>query len=158
MNIFSWLYYSFSSHVANYERQQPWLQAVVKARLYPLFGILNFVDRAHFAASGSSEARALAPGAVASAMMIIDAVFYYLQPDTACKRLKKKFGTICKLPILILFIAMVPALVDMLTRSTQLRMSSTSLLVILFAIIIPATAAVRLAGGAYSKFASRRDY
>jgi hypothetical protein len=157
MNIFSWLYYSFSSHVANYERQQPWLQAVVKARLYPLFGILNFVDGAHFAASGSSEAGALAPGAVASVMMIIiDAVFYYLQPATACKRLKKKFGTICKISIL--FIAMVPALVDMLTRSTQLRMSSTSLLVILFAIIIPATAAVRLAGGAYSKFASRRDY
>jgi hypothetical protein len=152
MNTF---YYSFSTWVANYEReQQTWLQAAVKARLYPLFGILKFAERVHFAAS-SGEAGALASVPVASAMRIIDAI-YYLQPAIFSKRLQNKFGTICKISIVILFITMALTIVDMLTGSMQLLMASTSLHVILLATVVSATAAVSLSSSAYSKFASRR--
>jgi len=149
------LYYSFSTRVANYEReQQPWLQAGVKAGLYPLFGILKFAERVQYAA-GSGEAGALASVAVASAMMIIDAV-YYLQPARLSKRLHKKFGNICKISIAILFITMGLTIVDMLTGSVQLLIPSTSLLVIFFATIVSTTATGSLASRASSKFASRR--
>jgi hypothetical protein len=153
MNTF---YLSFSTRVANYERdQQPWLQAAVKARLYPLFGILKFAERVHFAAS-SGEAGALASVAVASAMRIIDAV-YHLQPAIFSKRLQKKFGTICKISIVILFITMALTIVEMLTGSMQLLIASTSLLVSLLATTVSATTAVgSLASRGYSKFASRR--
>jgi hypothetical protein len=153
MNTF---YYSFSARVARYEReQQPWLEAAVKARLYPLLGILKFAERTHFAVS-SGEAGALASEGVASAMtMIIDAV-YYLQPAISSKQLQRKFGTICKISIAILFIAMALTIVDMLTGSMQLLMTSTSLLVILLATVVSATTAGSLASRAYSKFASRR--
>jgi hypothetical protein len=154
MNTF---YYSFSTRVANYEiGQQPWLRAAVKARLYPHFGILKFAERGHFVAS-SGEAGALASAAVVSAMMVIDAV-YYLQPGTLSKRLQKNFGTICKISIAILFITMALTIVDMLTGSMQLLISSTSLFVILLATILSATAAGSLATRGYSKFASRGHY
>jgi hypothetical protein len=148
------LYYSFSTRVANYEReQQPWLQAAMKARVYPLFGILKFAERVHFAAS-SGEAGALDSVPVASGM-IIDAV-YYLQPATLSKRLQKKFGTICKISIVILFITMALTIVDMLTGTMQFLIASNSLLVTLLASTVSATAAGSLASRGISKFASRR--
>jgi hypothetical protein len=67
MNTFNSIYYSFSPQVANYEREQPWLQSTVKATLYPLFGILTAAERAHAAIGG--EAGAIAAGATASALI-----------------------------------------------------------------------------------------
>ncbi|HKU50296.1 MAG TPA: CFI-box-CTERM domain-containing protein, partial [Nitrososphaera sp.] len=52
MNTFNAIYYSFSPQVADYERGQPWLQSMVKAGLYPLFGILMASERAHFGVGG----------------------------------------------------------------------------------------------------------
>jgi peptide/nickel transport system substrate-binding protein len=68
MNAFNSVYYSFSPQVADYERDQPWLQATVKTTIYPLFGILTVSEKAHFAASGG-EAGAVAAGAVASSLI-----------------------------------------------------------------------------------------
>jgi peptide/nickel transport system substrate-binding protein len=67
MNTFNSIYYSFSPQVADYEREQPWLQAVVKTALYPLFGILIAAERAHAAVGG--EAGAIAAGATASTLI-----------------------------------------------------------------------------------------
>jgi peptide/nickel transport system substrate-binding protein len=67
MNAFNSIYYSFSPQVADYEREQPWLQAVVKAGLYPLFGILNAAESAHALVGG--EAGAIMAGTTASSLI-----------------------------------------------------------------------------------------
>ena len=67
MNSFNSVYYSFSPQVADYEREQPWLQATVKTALYPLFGILTAAERTHAAVGG--EAGAIMAGAAASALI-----------------------------------------------------------------------------------------
>jgi hypothetical protein len=67
MNAFNSVYYSFSPQVADYERDQPWLQSTVKVALYPLFGILTAAERTHAAVGG--EAGAIAAGATASALI-----------------------------------------------------------------------------------------
>ncbi len=67
MNAFNSIYYSFSPQVADYEREQPWLQATVKAALYPLFGILLAAERSHSLVSG--EAGAVLAGTTASALI-----------------------------------------------------------------------------------------
>jgi hypothetical protein len=53
--------------VADYEREQPWLQKVVKAGLYPLFGMLMASERAHSAIGG--ETGAIVAGTIASSMI-----------------------------------------------------------------------------------------
>ncbi len=67
MNAFNSIYYSFSPQVADYEREQPWLQAIVKAGLYPLFGILLAAERSHSLVGG--EAGAVLAGTTASALI-----------------------------------------------------------------------------------------
>jgi hypothetical protein len=67
MNSFNSVYYSFSPQVADYEREQPWLQAAVKTALYPLFGILTAAERTHAAVGG--EAGAIMAGATASSLI-----------------------------------------------------------------------------------------
>ena len=67
MNSFNSVYYSFSPQVADYEREQPWLQATVKTALYPLFGILAAAERTHAAVGG--EAGAIMAGATASSLI-----------------------------------------------------------------------------------------
>src|SRR3712207_3672088 len=47
MKVFDSVYYSFSPQVAEYEREQPWMQSIVKVALYPLFGILMASERVH---------------------------------------------------------------------------------------------------------------
>jgi peptide/nickel transport system substrate-binding protein len=86
MNAFNSVYYSFSPQVADYEREQPWLQATVKAALYPLFGILTTAERAHAAVGG--EAGAILAGATASAL--IGAVYLVPAGYAASKRVSGK--------------------------------------------------------------------
>jgi peptide/nickel transport system substrate-binding protein len=68
MGAFNSVYYSFSPQVADYERQQPWLQSVVKAGLYPLFGILLASEKA-FSAAGGGELGTILAGVSASALI-----------------------------------------------------------------------------------------
>ncbi len=75
MNAFNSVYYSFSPQVADYERDQPWLQQTVKTTIYPLFGILGVSEKTYWAANGG-EFGSIAAGATAS--MLIGAV--YLAP------------------------------------------------------------------------------
>jgi hypothetical protein len=82
MNTFNSIYYSFSPQVADYERGQPWLQAIVKAGLYPLFGILMASERAYSAVDG--EAGAILAGATASSL--IGAVYLWPIGIVAAKK------------------------------------------------------------------------
>jgi peptide/nickel transport system substrate-binding protein len=68
MGTFNSVYYSFSPQVADYERQQTWLQSVVKAGLYPLFGILMLSEQVHFGVGGGETGAVLA-GVTASSLI-----------------------------------------------------------------------------------------
>jgi hypothetical protein len=68
MNVFEFIYYSFSPQIAEYEREHPWLQATIKGALYPLFGILIVAERAH-AVVGGGEAGAILAGAISSVLI-----------------------------------------------------------------------------------------
>jgi peptide/nickel transport system substrate-binding protein len=73
MNVFNSWYYSFSPHVANYERQQPWLQELTKNAIYPLLGILHLAEKAYSSIPG--EFGALVAGAVTSSL--IGAIYFW---------------------------------------------------------------------------------
>ncbi len=81
ISAFNFVYYSFSPQVADYEREQPWLQNVVRAGLYPLFGMLIASERAHSAIGG--EAGAITAGALASSMI---GSFYLLPVGIAASK------------------------------------------------------------------------
>src|ERR687895_2232976 len=72
MNVFNNVYYSFSPQVADYEREQPWLQATIKVTLYPLFGTLMAAEHV-YTAVGGGEAGAIFAGAISS--MVIGAIY-----------------------------------------------------------------------------------
>jgi hypothetical protein len=75
MKVFDSIYYSFSPQIAEYERDQPWMQSTVKAALYPLFGILMAAERVHVVVGGG-EVGAILAGLVSS--VLIGAI--YLTP------------------------------------------------------------------------------
>ena len=75
MEVFDSVYYSVSPQIAEYEREQPWMQSTVKVALYPLFGILMASERVHVAVGGG-EVGAIFAGAISS--VLIGAV--YLAP------------------------------------------------------------------------------
>ena len=85
MNAFNTVYYSFSPQVADYQRDQPWLQDTVKTAIYPLFGILLASEKA-FTASGGDEAGTVLAGVVASSL--IGAV--YLAPFASAAMIASK--------------------------------------------------------------------
>jgi peptide/nickel transport system substrate-binding protein len=67
MNVFNAWYYSFSPQVADYERQQPWLQQTVRIAIYPLLGILQTAEKAYAILPG--EFGSISAGIVASSLI-----------------------------------------------------------------------------------------
>jgi peptide/nickel transport system substrate-binding protein len=86
MNTFNSIYYSFSPQVADYEREQPWLQVSVKAALYPLFGILMIAEGAYSIVEG--EIGSILAGAVASSL--IGALYLWPVGFLASRRVDNK--------------------------------------------------------------------
>ena len=72
MNVFNTWYYSFSPYVADYERDQPWLQQTIRTAIYPLLGILTLAEKAYSTMPG--EYGSVAAGLVASSL--IGAVYF----------------------------------------------------------------------------------
>jgi peptide/nickel transport system substrate-binding protein len=97
MNTFNSVYYSFSPQVADYEREQPWLQQTVKTAIYPLFGILGVTEKAFWAANGG-ELGSVVAGATASLM--IGAV--YVSPIVATAKPLQRRISLNKKTIIIL--------------------------------------------------------
>ena len=69
MSVFNSAYYSFSPQVADYEREQPWLQATVRASVYPLLGILDLSTAVHDALAFNGEAAIVGAGVAASSLI-----------------------------------------------------------------------------------------
>nr|AFK24867.1 solute binding protein-like protein [uncultured archaeon] len=144
MSAFNSVYYSFSPQVADYEREQPWLQATVKTGLYPLFGILTAAEQSYSIAGG--ELGSMTAGATASAL--IGAV--YLWPAALSSRLQSRYSIAVK--ILLLTIAMAAAIIaiGMVAGNTLLLSAGTS-----FFVLSIATASA-LSAGKLIRIACRR--
>jgi hypothetical protein len=128
MNTFNSIYYSFSPQVANYEREQPWLQSTVKAALYPLFGILTAAERAHTAVGG--EAGAIAAGATASAM--IGAVYLAPAGYVASKKVNSRLLVIvvgAAIAVLAITLVALPALLPISTLAFVIAAAGVSAIV-----------------------------
>lgn len=148
MNAFNTVYYSFSPQVADYERDQPWLQATVKTAIYPLFGILIASEKA-FAASGGGEAGTVLAGAVASSL--IGAV--YVSPAAAAVAIagKRRVGTN------VLFIALLAAVASLAATVVALQAGSLmSLQIAASAFVVSAAGASALAVARLAKSAWTR--
>jgi peptide/nickel transport system substrate-binding protein len=69
MSVFNTWYYSFSPTVADYERQNSWLQSTVRALIYPLLGILAISTSVHDSLAFNDELGMLAAGITASSLI-----------------------------------------------------------------------------------------
>jgi hypothetical protein len=67
MTVFNAWYYSFSPYVADYEREHPWLQQIVRTTIYPLLGILLISQKAYYSIPG--EYGAVVAGWIASTLI-----------------------------------------------------------------------------------------
>lgn len=124
MTVFNSWYYSFSPYVADYERQQPWLQQTVKATIYPLLGILHISEKAYSSISG--EYGALSAGLVASAM--IGAL--YFSPIALSIKQVRKSNFNYKLAIVVLAATFIAVVGSTLTGNQITMMVTTSLFVL----------------------------
>ncbi|HEY7506083.1 MAG TPA: CFI-box-CTERM domain-containing protein, partial [Nitrososphaera sp.] len=148
MRTFNSVYYSFSPQVADYEREQPWLQTTVKAGLYPFFGILTAAERSYAMAGG--ELGSMAAGATASAL--IGAV--YLWPTALSSRLQNRFSLSVKISLLAAAIATAIITLGMIAGAGPLLPIGTSLFVLSVA-GTSALAAGKLLRIAYSRITSK---
>ena len=69
MTVFNGWYYSFSPHVADFQRDQPWLNDAVRLSIYPLIGILDLSTGVYDILSFNGEAAIVGAGLVASALI-----------------------------------------------------------------------------------------
>jgi peptide/nickel transport system substrate-binding protein len=131
MNIFNTVYYSFSPQVADYEREQPWLQTTVKAALYPLFGILMASEQA-FSSSGGGEGGTILAGVVASTL--IGAVYVSpLATGAAIAARKKVNPKIIAVTAIVAAGALAATLVALTAGSAQALSITTPALVVALA-------------------------
>ena len=124
MNVFNTWYYSCSPSVADYERRQPWLQATVKASVYPLLGILNVAERGYGLSAG--EGGAVIAGFSASALIgtvYLAPAAVAVRKKAADKRLVIGFGI-----AVVASLSMIAA--GVAADSSPLLMFSTALFVI----------------------------
>ncbi len=133
MNTFNSIYYSFSPQVADYERGQPWLQATVKAGLYPLFGILMTAERAY--AMNAGDAGSILAGATASSL--IGAVYLWPAGFAVSKKINNMILIVVAgvaLVVLVITLIAIPALLAITTSSFVIAAAGTSAIAVAKAI------------------------
>lgn len=128
MNTFNSIYYSFSPQVADYEREQPWLQSIVKTGIYPLFGILTLSERAHFGAGGG-ELGAISSGAVAG--ILIGAV--YLWPAALSTRVQNRLPVAVKALAVLIAASVALTVIGLAAHNASLLAISTPIFVVALA-------------------------
>jgi peptide/nickel transport system substrate-binding protein len=124
MNVFNTWYYSFSPQVADYEREQPWLQQTVRVGIYPLIGILQMAEKTYAILPG--EFGSLSAGLVASSL--IGAV--YFSPVALLVKQVRSGKSRLVLYALIMAAVAVAVAVSVLINSPQALMASTASFVI----------------------------
>jgi peptide/nickel transport system substrate-binding protein len=133
MKTFNTIYYSFSPGVADYERGQPWLQATVKAGLYPLFGILMTAERAYAVITG--DAGSILAGATASSL--IGAVYLWPAGFAVSKKINSMMLIVVAgtaLAVLVITLIAAPTLLPISTSAFVIAAAGTSAIAIAKAI------------------------
>lgn len=131
MNVFNAWYYSFSPHVAEFERQQPWFQQIVRITLYPLLGSLYLSEKVYSLIEG--ECGALNSGLVAS--IFIGAI--YFSPLALLFKQVRRGNFNFRIVIAIALLSCIAVLISMIIDNQIAMMITTSLFVL---IIITASA------------------
>ena len=124
MNVFNAWYYSFSPQVADYEREQPWLQQTVRIGIYPLLGILQTAEKAYAILPG--EFGSMSAGLVASSL--IGAV--YFSPVALSIKQVRRNRLDYRIAILIIAAVSVSVIVALLAGNSEALMATTALLVV----------------------------
>ena len=124
MNVFNSWYYSFSPYVADYERQQPWLQQIVKTSIYPLLGILTISEKGFSAVQG--DYGALIAGTIASSM--IGAVYFWPFALSVKQVRVKRFNY--RMAIIITLVIFAAVLGSIFSVNKYALMATTSLFVL----------------------------
>jgi peptide/nickel transport system substrate-binding protein len=125
MNTFNTIYYSFSPQVADYERGQPWLQATIKAALYPLFGILMTAERAYALAAG--DIGSILAGTTASSL--IGAVYLWPAGFAVSKKINNMMLIVVAgvaLAVLVITLIAIPGLLPISTSAFVIAAAGTS--------------------------------
>lgn len=124
MNVFNAWYYSFSPYVADYEREQPWLQQTVKTTIYPLLGILFASEKAYSSIDG--EYGSLAAGLIASSM--IGALYFWPFAISVRRVRTGKFNY--KLAVYVIASVSAAVVLSLVIGNQLALMASTSLFVL----------------------------
>ena len=124
MNVFNAWYYSFSPQVADYERQQPWLQQTVRIAIYPLLGILQMAEKAYAILPG--EFGSISAGLVASSLM--GAV--YVSPLALAIRQARKNHLDYRIAILVIAAVSASVFLAVMANDIGALMVTTALLVV----------------------------
>jgi len=124
MNVFNAWYYSFSPYVADYEREQPWMQRVVKGSIYPLLGILQMSENAYSLIDG--EYGALMAGLLASSLI---GVTYFSPLVLAIGPVRQHKFTL-RNALVIIGVALVVVFVGIISNNTVILAFSTVSLVL----------------------------
>jgi len=124
MNVFNAWYYSFSPQVADYERQQPWLQQSVRVTIYPLLGILQTAESAYTIVPG--EYGSVIAGLVASSL--IGAV--YFTPIALSIKQVRRNRLDYRIAIAIIAASLFSVAVAITVNSVPALMATTALLVL----------------------------
>ena len=124
MTVFNSWYYSFSPQVADYERQEPWLQQTVRIAIYPLLGILQTAEKAYSIVPG--EYGSVIAGLVTSSL--IGAV--YFTPIALSIKQVRNNRLDYRLAIAIITAISISIAVALIADNTLALMTSTSLLVL----------------------------
>ena len=124
MQVFNAWYYSFSPYVADYEREQPWLQHTVKTSIYPLIGILQTSEKANSSIDG--EYGTVAAGLLASSM--IGALYFWPFAISVRRVRTSRFNY--KLALSMIAVVFVGIIGSLATGNEYALMASTSLFVL----------------------------
>jgi len=131
MNVFNSLYYSFSPHVADYERANTWFQKGVKTSIYPLLGILLMAEKPYTLLP--SEYGAITSGLIASSLIGI----IYFSPFALLLQFyrRKRVDLGFKLCAILLSVTIVSVIISIPLNNNVLLMITTSIFVLTFLII-----------------------
>ncbi|HKY54353.1 MAG TPA: CFI-box-CTERM domain-containing protein [Anaerolineales bacterium] len=124
MTVFNAWYYSFSPQVADYERQEPWLQQSVRIAIYPLLAILQAAEKAYTVVPG--EYGSVIAGLVTSSLIGV----VYLTPIALSIRQVRNNRLDYKLAIAIITAISISIAGALVANNTLMLMASTSVLVI----------------------------
>jgi pimeloyl-ACP methyl ester carboxylesterase len=147
MNAFNSWYYSFSPYVADYERQNPWLQQTVRILIYPLLGILKVSETAYSAIPG--EYGALSAGLIASAL--IGGV--YLSPLLLSVRQIRKARIDHRMLALMAAVASLAVIISIISAN-QLILKVTTPILVLVTIAVSAI----ITGNSIMRLLARLNY